>query len=137
MFIRTHIAELRTIISEHNSRYYQTANPLISDGEYDHLFALLIEREQRFPDLLTTNSPTQRLVGQKIEEFFSARHLAEMSSLQNTYSPDDIAKRDEGLRRIQQKQEIPEWTYIVEPKLDGMSVELVYEYGIFTRAVTR
>jgi DNA ligase (NAD+) len=60
-----------------------------------------------------------------------------MSSLQNTYSPDDIAKRDEWLRRIQQKQDIPEWTYIVEPKLDGMSVELVYEYGMFTRAVTR
>jgi DNA ligase (NAD+) len=62
VFIRSHITELRSIIAEHNSRYYQTANPIISDAEYDQLFALLIEREERFPDLLTTNSPTQRLV---------------------------------------------------------------------------
>jgi DNA ligase (NAD+) len=94
-FIRAQIAELRTIIIEHNTRYYQTSDPIVSDTEYDQLFALLQEREDRYPDLIVTNSPTQRLIGQKIDAFASARHLAEMISLQNTYSAQDIAKRDE------------------------------------------
>ncbi len=136
-FVRSYIDELRTLIIEHNTHYYITANPLISDGEYDQLFALLVSRENRFPELITAQSPTQRLVGQKIDWFSSAAHLAEMSSLQNTYSAEDIIKRDEWLKRIQQKQDIADRSYIGEPKLDGMSVEIVYEFWSFVRAVTR
>jgi DNA ligase (NAD+) len=136
-FVRTHIAELRIIIEAHNNLYYHTADPIISDAEYDQLFALLVERERNFPDLLIAQSPTQRLIGQVMEWFVSASHLAEMSSLQNTYSAKEIAKRDEWVRRIQKKHDLQERTYIVEPKLDGMAVELVYLYGQFTRAVTR
>lgn len=66
-FVRAHISELRQLLIEHNKRYYQTADPIISDREYDQLFALLVEREDRFPDLKTSDSPTQRLVGQLLE----------------------------------------------------------------------
>ena len=66
-FIRASIDELRSIIKEHNERYYLTSDPLISDVQYDQLFALLKEREDQFPDLVVGDSPTQRLVGQTIE----------------------------------------------------------------------
>jgi DNA ligase (NAD+) len=66
-FVRHHIAELRTLLIEHNKHYYQTSDPLISDGEYDQLFALLVDRENRFSELVVPESPTQRLVGQVIE----------------------------------------------------------------------
>lgn len=136
-FVRTHIAELRELLVAHNTRYYQTSDPIISDTAYDELFLLLQTREDAFPDLMSSESPTQRLVGQKLEGFSSVAHLAVMGSLQNTYSAEDIDQRDAWLRRIQQKQDISAWTYIIEPKLDGLSVEIVYEFGVFTRAVTR
>jgi DNA ligase (NAD+) len=85
-FIRASIDELRLIIKEHNERYYLTSDPVISDVQYDQLFALLKEREEQFPELVTLDSPTQRLVGQTIEGFTSAPHTATMGSLQNTYN---------------------------------------------------
>ena len=66
-FIRASIGELRAIIKEHNERYYLTSDPVISDVQYDQLFAVLKEREEQWPDLITADSPTQRLVGQTIE----------------------------------------------------------------------
>ncbi len=105
--------------------------------QYDQLFALLKEREEQWPDLITADSPTQRLVGQTIEWFTSANHTANMGSLQNTYNWEDIIKRDEWVKRIQTKEWRPDRTFVIEPKLDGMSVEIVYEQWIFVRAVTR
>jgi len=135
--IRKYIVELSELIIDHNKHYYVTADPLISDHEYDQLFSLLKDREERFPELIVSESPTQALVGQKIDWYSTAHHLAEMISLQNTYSGKDITKWDEWLRRIKQKNEIADRSYIIEPKLDGMSVEIVYEFGFFVRAVTR
>lgn len=136
-FIRASIGELRSIIKQHNERYYLTSDPVISDGQYDQLFALLKEREEQFPELVTPDSPTQRLVGQTIEWFTSANHTATMGSLQNTYNGEDILKRDEWLRRTQAKEWRPDRTFVIEPKFDGMSVEIVYEFWVFVRAVTR
>jgi DNA ligase (NAD+) len=136
-FIRASIDELRLIIKEHNERYYLTSDPVISDVQYDQLFALLKEREEQFPELVTLDSPTQRLVGQTIEGFTSAPHTATMGSLQNTYNWEDIIKRDDWVKRIQAKEWRPNRTFVIEPKLDGMSVEIVYESWVFVRAVTR
>lgn len=131
------IEELRTLLIEHNRLYYQQAAPCISDVDYDTLFLLLKQREEQYPELIVQNSPTQALVGQKLEWFVSSAHLATMGSLQNTYSPQDIQKRDEGLRRIQIKEWYNDWSFVIEPKFDGMAVEIVYEFGVFVRAVTR
>lgn len=136
-FIRASIEELREIIKEHNEKYYLTSDPVISDVQYDQLFSLLKEREEQWPDLITKDSPTQRLIGQTIEGFTSAPHMATMWSLQNTYNGEDILKRDEWLRRTQAKEWRPDRTFVIEPKFDGMSVEIVYEFGQFIRAVTR
>lgn len=132
------IPRLRAVIVEHNKRYYIDAAPVIADIEYDQLFLLLQEWEQQYPELISDDSPTRRLVWQLVEWFKETEHFALMQSLQNTYNADDIVKRHESLERIVHKWwEKCEWTYVIEPKIDGMSVELVYEKGKLVRWVTR
>ncbi|HEX7090953.1 MAG TPA: NAD-dependent DNA ligase LigA [Longimicrobiales bacterium] len=125
-------ARLRDEIRHHDYLYYVLDRPEISDEEYDRLFDALKRIEQRFPDLITPDSPTQRVAGEPAARFTTVEHLAPMVSLEATREQDDVARfvsrvrRDAGATR-----------FILEPKLDGASLELVYENGVLTRAVTR
>lgn len=126
------IKELRKEIRHHDYKYYVEDNPEISDYEYDQLVKELEDLEKEFPDLITPDSPTQRVSGEAVAEFPSVEHKAVMLSLDNTYSFDELR---EFHKRVLKK--IPECEYVVEPKIDGLGVALVYEDGILIRGATR
>jgi DNA ligase (NAD+) len=126
------IGKLRAEIRHHDHRYYVEDNPEISDYEYDQLVKELENLEEQFPDLVTPDSPTQRVSGEPVSEFTSVEHRTQMLSLDNTYNFDELR---EFHKRVMKK--IPECTYVVEPKIDGLGVALVYENGILTRGATR
>ncbi|MGH8730064.1 MAG: NAD-dependent DNA ligase LigA, partial [Burkholderiales bacterium] len=126
--------ELRAKIETHDHAYYVLDSPLISDAEYDALFRELKETEERYPELLTSESPTQRVGGTPLAEFAPATHTVPMLSLNNAFSEDDVAAFD---RRAREALGGDAVEYHVEPKLDGLAVSLSYERGIFTRGATR
>ncbi len=126
--------ELREVIKYHDWRYYVLANPVISDYEYDKLFHLLIEIEEKYPDLITPDSPTQRVASGLTKEFPPVRHLAPMLSLENSYNEDDLRDFDRRVKEITKRTEIE---YSVEPKFDGAGIALVYENNLFIRGATR
>lgn len=125
--------ELRHRIRRHNHLYYVEARPEVSDGEYDALFHRLILLERVFPDLVTPDSPTQRVGAEPRKDLPTLRHTAPMLSLDSTKDVEDLIRFDERVRKAVGEPV----QYLVEPKLDGASLELVYEGGILTRAVTR
>jgi DNA ligase (NAD+) len=125
---------LREVIRYHDYKYYVEASPVISDYQYDKLFAFLKKIEEKFPELITPDSPTQRISPAFTGEFEKVKHLAEMTSLENTYSAQDLKDWD---RRVKQLLGGKKTSYAVEPKLDGASIELVYENDVLKRAVTR
>ena len=127
------IEELRRTIREHDYRYYVLDRPTISDARYDRLFAELAELERAHPDLVTTDSPTQRVAGVPGARFAAVRHTAPMLSLEATTSEDDVLQFMEDM--TEKLGETPAW--VLEPKYDGLSVELVYEAGRLTTAATR
>jgi DNA ligase (NAD+) len=129
------IADLRTQIREHDFLYYVKDNPKISDFEYDKLFKELQDLEGQHPDLITPDSPTQRVGAAPVEKFHKREHRMPMLSLQNTYSEDDIAAFHERVKKFLETDGDVE--YFCEPKLDGLAVELVYEDGRLTAALTR
>lgn len=120
-------------INKHNNLYYQQAQPLISDYEFDQLLAELIDLEKNFPQFLDPNSPTQRVGGSVIKEFASVKHKVPMLSLDNTYSEGDLRDFD---RRVQKGLNQP-CEYVCELKIDGVSISLHYEKGKLVSAVTR
>ena len=127
-------AELRREIERHNRLYYEEAAPVVSDEEYDALFRELVELENEHPELRTPDSPTQRVGGTPDVAFPTVRHRVPMLSLDNTYSVDEVRAfhaRVVGLLG----GTAPE--YVLEPKLDGVAVSLVYEKGRYVQAVTR
>jgi DNA ligase (NAD+) len=129
------IDELRTEIRRHDHRYYVLDAPDISDARYDRLFRELRDLEETYPDLRTPDSPTQRVGGAPLDAFPTVEHTAPMLSL-------DSDQTEEALRRFTDRVERslgePERaTWVLEPKLDGLSIELVYENGLLTRASTR
>ncbi len=128
------IADLRGELETHNHLYYVLAQPRISDREYDALYRELEDLEQRFPDLVTPQSPTQRVGGTPLAEFGSVRHSQPMMSLANTYDPAELAEFDQRLRRL-----LPAggFTYVLEPKIDGLAVALRYENGVLALGSTR
>jgi len=128
------IRELTEAIKEHNRRYYVEGNPVISDAEYDALFRELVELERRFPDLRMPDSPTQRVGGEPAGGFRQVQHSVPMLSIENTYSEDELREFDE---RVKKAVGISEVEYIVELKIDGVAVSLLYEDGAFTRGATR
>ena len=129
------IAEkLRRVIRYHDYKYYVQANPVISDYQYDKLFHALEALEKAHPEVITPDSPTQRIAPAFTGEFEKVKHLAEMTSLENTYSPEDLREWD---RKVKELLGVTEVEYIVEPKFDGASVELVYEKDLFVRGSTR
>lgn len=126
------IEELREKINYHNHRYYVLAQPVISDAEYDALMRRLIELEEQFPDLITPDSPTQRVGGAPLKGFEQVRHEERMMSLDNTYSEDDLREFD---RRV--RQAVGDQVYVVQQKIDGVAVSLRYEDGVFVQGATR
>lgn len=121
-------------IERHNRLYYLDAKPEISDFEFDALMRELQEIEARYPQLATPDSPTQRVGGEPLEEFVTVDHVAPMLSIDNTYSPGEVLAFDERVRRSL-GGETP--TYVVELKIDGVSISLSYENGMLRRAATR
>lgn len=126
------IEELREQIRYHDRKYYVDNDPVISDFEYDKLVKDLEELEGQFPECITPDSPTQRISGEAAKEFPSVEHKTQMLSLDNTYNFDELR---EFHKRVLKK--IPECEYVVEPKIDGLGVALVYEDGKFIRGATR
>ena len=125
---------LRREIREHDYLYHVKDAPVISDEAYDALFRELLELEERFPELRAPDSPTVRVGGAPLEALPTAPHLAPMRSLESSLKEEEARRFDERVRRILGVQQV---TYVAEPKLDGLSLELVYEDGALVRASTR
>ncbi|MDQ6625621.1 MAG: NAD-dependent DNA ligase LigA, partial [Verrucomicrobiota bacterium] len=128
------IPTLRVEIEQHNRRYYEEAAPTIEDREYDELYRELAELEQQFPHLASSGSPTQRVGGAPLKAFQQVTHRAPMLSLDNTYSEEEVANFYERLGRLLPNEKIP---VVVEPKVDGVAVSLLYEDGVLQYAATR
>src|SRR5881296_4127089 len=128
------ISELREQIHHHDYLYYTEARPEISDAEYDALMRELRELEAAFPDLVTPDSPTQRVAGQPVDAFRPVAHRAAMLSLDNATSPDDLREFEARLGRALPGTRL---AYVCEPKIDGLGVALLYERGRFVRGATR
>jgi len=126
------IKKLREEINYHNYKYYVENNPVISDYEYDQLLKQLEKLESEHPDLITPDSPTQRVGEQPVEGFKTVKHKVPMLSLANTYSYDEIRDFDERVRK-----NVGDVEYTVDPKIDGVGVALLYENGVFVRGATR
>jgi len=129
--------QLCKVIETYNHQYYVLDQPSVSDYEYDQLMQQLIGLEDKFPELLTEQSPSQRVGGIALDEFESAAHLVPMLSLSNGFSDDDIAQFDRRNREGIDLGEAVEIDYVAEPKLDGLAVSLLYENGVLVRAATR
>jgi DNA ligase (NAD+) len=132
--IAERIHELRETIRYNDWLYYVKDAPEISDAEYDRLFKELQRLEEKHPELASPDSPTRRVGGQPAEKFPTVEHLAPMLSLDSDASAEAVARFDERLRKALPDDRV---SYVVEPKLDGLSVELVYENGLLVRASTR
>lgn len=128
------LEKLRQEILEHDYRYYVLAQPVISDEEYDKLVKKLQELERAYPELISPDSPTQRITDQITKEFPVVRHSFPMLSLSNTYNEDEIRDFDQ---RIKETLKGESYQYVCELKFDGVAVSLVYENGIFVRGATR
>lgn len=131
------IAQLREQIRHHDRLYYQEARTEISDQDYDTLFRRLQDLEAEHPDLVTPDSPTQRVGGEPIEGFVTVRHAVPMVSIANTYSEEEIREFDGRVHRGLDLEEDIFVDYYVEPKIDGVAVALIYERGELVRGVTR
>src|SRR5438128_4450533 len=128
------ITQLRREVEEHNRRYHEEAAPTISDRKYDQLYSELVDLETRFPQLLAPDSPTQRVGGKPLEAFAQIAHRIPMLSLDNTYSEDEVANFYARVTRLLPNEKIP---VVIEPKVDGVAVSLLYENGRLRYAATR
>jgi DNA ligase (NAD+) len=127
-------AELREQLREHDHRYYVLDAPTLSDAEYDRLFAQLQELEARHPELLTADSPTQRVGGAPRPEFKAVKHGQPMLSLRKCNDEGELRDFDRRVREALGRDSVD---YTAEPKLDGLAVSLAYEAGMLARAATR
>lgn len=133
--IDTHdIETLRKVLRFQEYRYYIINDPLISDFEYDQLFKALEKLETENPDLITPDSPTQRVGKGLTKEFPTMQHLVPMLSLDNSYNSEDLIDFD---RKVREQTRLDEIEYCVEPKFDGASISLVFDEDHLTRGVTR
>lgn len=128
------IEQLRREIREHDYLYYVLSRPRISDRQYDALFAELKALEQANPQLITSNSPTQRVSGQPLEGFVTVRHAVPMLSMDNTYNADELRAFDE---RVAKQLGSKDYDYVIELKIDGLAISLRYENGLLITAATR
>jgi DNA ligase (NAD+) len=132
--VKARIEELRKQIHYHNYRYYALDAPTISDEEYDRLFRELQSLEELHPELLTPDSPTQRVGSGPVEGFKTVEHTVPMLSLANAFTPEELRQFDERVRKVVPDDPVE---YSVELKFDGLAVALAYENGIFVRGATR
>jgi DNA ligase (NAD+) len=128
------VAELRREIEKHDRLYYQEAAPIISDREYDRVYKELVDLEAQFPELVTPDSPTQRVGGKPLKAFEQVPHVIPMLSLDNTYSEEGVKNFYARLQRLLPNDKIP---VVIEPKVDGVAVSLIYENGRLRQAATR
>ncbi|MGH8093943.1 MAG: NAD-dependent DNA ligase LigA, partial [Chthoniobacterales bacterium] len=128
------MAALRSEIEEHNRRYYEEAAPTISDREYDRLYRELVELEGRYPQFARPDSPTKRVGGGPLKAFSQIAHRVPMLSLDNTYSEEEVAAFYRRVEKLLPNEKIP---MVVEPKVDGVAVSLLYEEGRLRYAATR
>src|SRR5947199_8466683 len=128
------IAQLRGEIRKHDRLYYEDAAPIISDREYDRLYKELVDVETQFPDLVTPDSPTQRVGGKPLQAFEQVSHLIPMLSLDNTYSEEEVKNFYARIQRLLRNETIP---VVIEPKVDGVAVSRIYQNGKLRQAATR
>lgn len=133
--IQREIDQLKKQVAEHGYRYYVLDDPVISDAEYDALFRRLLELEREHPEFATPDSPTQKVGGPPLEKFETVRHTVPMLSLDNANSREELADFDQRVQRFLKTKEPIE--YSVEPKIDGIGVELVFERGRLEVGSTR
>ncbi len=126
--------QLREEIRRHDRLYYEEAASVISDREYDRLYKELVDLETQFPDLVTPDSPTQRVGGKPLKAFEQVPHLVPMLSLDNTYSEEEVKNFYARIQRLLPDEKIP---VVIEPKVDGVAVSLIYENGRLRQAATR
>ena len=128
------LAQLKSQIRRHDYLYYVKDRPEISDGEYDRLFRELADIERAYPELVTPDSPTQRVGAPPLNELGKVRHEQPMLSLDSLVKPDEVLAFDQRMKRELGTDHVE---YTVEPKIDGLSVELVYDHGTFVGGSTR
>ena len=114
--------ELRDLLNYHSHKYYVEDNPEIEDFEYDKMMRELSDIEDKFPELVTPDSPTRRVGGSADGQFTPVEHTVRMESLQDAFSLDELRAFDKRVKEVE-----PNATYVVEPKIDGLSVSLEYE----------
>src|SRR6516164_6606440 len=131
---RTRHAQLADEIRQHDHAYYVLAQPTISDQDYDRLYHELLDLEAKYPELVTPDSPSQRVGGQPLKEFQPVKHRKPMTSLDNTYSQQELREFVARVQRLLPNQTL-DW--VVEPKIDGLAINLRYEQGVFTCGATR
>lgn len=134
--VKQYIEDLRKKIHYHNYRYYVLNEPEISDAEYDKLFKELEELESKYPELVTPDSPTQRVGAKPLEEFGTYEHSIPMLSLNSVLDQTEVRDFDERVRRSLGIEE-GKIEYVVEPKIDGLAMELVYKNGVLSVGSTR
>ncbi|MCK4998278.1 MAG: NAD-dependent DNA ligase LigA, partial [Anaerohalosphaera sp.] len=132
--IKQQIEALRSEIRKHDRLYYVEAAPVISDQDYDALFAKLKQLEADHPELVTDDSPTQRVAGAPIEGFTNVTHALPMLSIDNTYNAAELRSFDERVAKALQGRE---YSYVVELKIDGLAISLRYQDGKLIQAATR
>lgn len=128
------IEELREKIRYYNYRYYVLDDPTVSDAEYDRLMRDLIELEEKYPRYITPYSPTQRVGIEPVLEFTTVKHIAPMLSLANAFSTEELRAFNQRIKKLIPQQKLE---YVVELKIDGLAVALIYENSIFIRGATR
>ena len=132
--VQQRVAQLRDEINHHNYLYYVLDAPEIPDSEYDRLLRELQQLEQQHPELITPDSPTQRVGATPLQSFKEVKHAVPMLSLNNAFDEQEVSDFD---RRIREKLEQDNITYTVEPKLDGLAISLLYKDGVLVRGATR
>ncbi len=130
----TRAEELRELIHTHDYQYYVLNSPTIGDSQYDNLLKELREIEQFYPELITNDSPTQRVSGEPLTEFNTYTHNEPMLSLANAFNKDELLKWD---KRVKDNSENITIEYVCEPKIDGLAISLIYTSGIFVQGATR
>jgi len=132
MDIKKRIDDIKDKLNHYNYEYYVLDNPTVSDAEYDHLMNELIDLENQFPEFKTIDSPSQRVGGEVSSKFEKVEHERPMLSLGNVFNEGELRSFDARIKKV-----VSEYTYTVELKIDGLSVSIIYENGLYKRAATR
>src|SRR5215472_17093076 len=132
--LQKRLDELREAVNRHLYRYHVLDDPEISDAEYDRLYDELVELEESHPELVTPDSPTQRVGAPPSEKFQKVEHPTAMGSLEKVTTDEALEKWHEDVCKRLGTTEI---AYVTEPKIDGLSINLIYENGAFMRGATR